>query len=301
MILFFKPYFSSRPWHGDKLSKIYDCPLDTGEAWIISGYHNKSSIILNGKYQGMSLEEFFNIHKDDLFDMKEAKEFPLLLKIIDAKEDLSIQVHPDNEYALKKHNGNGKFESWYFLPGSTSKEVIVGTKVSSKEELKNYINNNQIMDVINSLPINEGSYLSIKPGTIHALKGGSLVLETQQPSDITYRLFDYNRFPRRELHIEDALNVIDYNLSAEVKDFNNDSYDENQYFSFDKFKVNGEKIIKSAKRFNIIYIIEGQGKINHQNVNQYDDLIVFTKDENLLFEGKMTLALINTKTHSKKI
>lgn len=293
MILFFKPYFSSRPWHGNKLSKLYDCPLDTGEAWIISGIHDKSSVIINGKYQGLTLEQLFNEHKEDLFGLPDSNEFPLLLKIIDADTDLSIQVHPDNEYARKRHNGNGKFESWYFLDGSKASEVIVGTSATSKEELIKALEDNKIMDIIKSYPLKPKDYVSIVPGTIHALKGGSLVLETQQPSDITYRLFDYNREPRRELHIEDALNVIDYSSRPTIRDFSNDSYDENIYFSFDKFSIDNKVIYKPAKKFNVIYIIEGKGKIDGEDVKTNDALIVFTDLDNIKFEGEMTLVKIN--------
>jgi mannose-6-phosphate isomerase len=290
-IIFLTPFFSSRPWHGNKLSHIYSCPSDTGEAWIVSGIKDKASIVIE---EGLTLDKYFDLHKGDLFGMPNAKEFPLLLKIIDASSDLSIQVHPDNEYARIRHNGNGKFESWYFLPGNTAKEVVVGTTCKNKEEMENAIKENRVEKVIKKSPLKEGDYMNIVPGTVHALKGGSLVLETQQPSDITYRLYDYNRKPLRELHIEDSLNVIDYNLNPVIRDFSKDSYDENKYFTFDKFEVKNE-VVKSAKKFNIFYIIEGKGTINGNEVNKYQSGIVFTFKNEMVFKGKMILALINAK------
>ena len=290
-IIFLAPFFSSRPWHGDKLSHIYSCPSDTGEAWIVSGIKDKASFVVN---EGLTLDKYFDIHKGDLFGMPNAKEFPLLLKIIDATSDLSIQVHPDNEYARIRHNDNGKFESWYFLPGNTAKEVVVGTTCKNKEEMEEAIKENRVEEVIKKSPLKEGDYMSIVPGTVHALKGGSLVLETQQPSDITYRLYDYNRKPLRELHIEDSLNVIDYNLNPVIRDFSKDSYDENKYFTFDKFEVKNE-VVKSAKKFNIFYIIEGKGTINGKEVKKYQSGIVFTSKDKIIFKGNMILALINAK------
>ena len=290
-IIFLAPFFSSRPWHGDKLSHIYSCPSDTGEAWIVSGIKDKASFVVN---EGLTLDKYFDIHKGDLFGMPNAKEFPLLLKIIDAISDLSIQVHPDNEYARIRHNDNGKFESWYFLPGNTAKEVVVGTTCKNKEEMEEAIKENRVEEVIKKSPLKEGDYMCIVPGTVHALKGGSLVLETQQPSDITYRLYDYNRKPLRELHIEDSLNVIDYNLNPVIRDFSKDSYDENKYFTFDKFEVKNE-VVKPAKKFNIFYIIEGKGTINGKEVKKYQSGIVFTSKDKIIFKGNMILALINAK------
>jgi mannose-6-phosphate isomerase len=290
-IIFLTPFFSSRPWHGNKLSHIYSCPSDTGEAWIVSGIKDKASIVIE---EGLTLDKYFDLHKGDLFGMPNAKEFPLLLKIIDATSDLSIQVHPDNEYARIRHNDNGKFESWYFLPGNTAKEVVVGTTCKNKEEMENAIKENRVEEVIKKSPLKEGDYMNIVPGTVHALKGGSLVLETQQPSDITYRLYDYNRKPLRELHIEDSLNVIDYNLNPVIRDFSKDSYDENKYFTFDKFEVKNE-VVKPAKKFNIFYIIEGKGTINGKEVKKYQSGIVFTSKDKIIFKGKMILALINAK------
>lgn len=294
MILYLKPYFSSRPWHGTLLSKIYECPQDTGEAWICSGYHEKSSIINNREYQGLSLEAFFNEHKSDLFHMENEKEFPILMKIIDADEDLSVQVHPDNDYAKTHHNANGKFESWYFLPGNKASKVVVGLKCQTKEELKKIIDEKRIMATLNYENIQSGSYLSIKPGTVHALKGGSLVLETQQPSDITYRLYDYDRKPLRELHINDSLNVIDFENKAGIKDFSKNASEENKYFLFEKMTIETSKQIITNNNVQIVYIINGSGKINGNIISKYNTLLLIG-EKIVTLEGEMEVALVTPK------
>lgn len=115
MILFLKPYFEVKPWAGKELNNMYDCPSNTGEAWIVSGYKNKSSIILNGKYKNKTLRWLWR-NQPELFGGYTEKEFPLLLKLISASKDLSVQVHPNDDYALKKYNQLGKFECWYILP-----------------------------------------------------------------------------------------------------------------------------------------------------------------------------------------
>ncbi|MBR4496300.1 MAG: mannose-6-phosphate isomerase, partial [Acholeplasmatales bacterium] len=120
MILFLAPYFEVKPWAGDELNKIYDCPESTGEAWIVSGYNNKSSIILNSIYKGKTLRWLWANHPE-LFGHFEEKEFPLLLKLISSKEDLSVQVHPNDDYALKTKNSLGEFECWYVLPETKAK------------------------------------------------------------------------------------------------------------------------------------------------------------------------------------
>ena len=210
MILFLKPYFEIKPWAGNELNKIYDCPEGTGEAWIVSGYKNKSSIVSNGKYKGETLRHLWIKHPE-LFGDYPDKEFPLLLKLISAKENLSVQVHPNDDYALKKHNSLGKFECWYVLPETKADSVTLGVNVKNSVELKNVIDKGLIENFLINKEIEADDLVIVEPGRVHAIHGDTFVLETQESSDITYRLYDFNRLPKRELHIEDSLNVIDYN------------------------------------------------------------------------------------------
>ena len=132
MILFLEPHFEIKPWAGDELNKIYDCKKSTGEAWIISGYKDKSSRILNGKYKGMNLRHLWRRYPELFGDYTE-KEFPILVKLISASENLSVQVHPNDYYALKRHNSLGKFECWYVLDENKASDFIIGVKVKNKQ------------------------------------------------------------------------------------------------------------------------------------------------------------------------
>ena len=199
-----KPYFEIKPWAGEKLTEIYNAPKMAGEAWIVSAIKNKESKLENGE----ELSSFLKNHYEEL-GLKENEEFPILIKIIDAKEDLSIQVHPDDEYAIKKGFHNGKYECWYILPETTNDKIIFGIKENtSKEELEKAIKEGTLENYLIYRDIKAKDYLKVIPGTVHAILSNTFILEVQDPCDITYRIYDYNRIPKRELHIEDSLNVI---------------------------------------------------------------------------------------------
>lgn len=294
MILFLAPYFEKKPWAGYELNKIYDCPCGTGEAWLVSGLKNKSSIITNGKYRGKSLRYLWTSHKELFGDFNE-KEFPILIKLISANQDLSLQVHPNDEYALKKHNKLGKFECWYVLPQNQAVDTIIGLNVKNAVELKKIIDNNQIEKFICKKKIKPNDLIVIEPGKIHALTKGSFVLEVQESSDITYRLYDFNRFPKRELNINDSLKVIDYNNKKNnIYDFTKPDIYKNKFFSFEKLIINGVSKITNES-FKIIYILEGFGIINCSNVKKGDSLIITYEDDSINVEGNLTIIEITPK------
>lgn len=277
MILFLKPYFESKPWHGTKLSRMYpECPEDTGEAWIVSGYKGKSSTIVNGKYKGKTLEQICS-EFPELFHLKQGEKFPVLIKIIDADEDLSVQVHPDNDYAFERHRQNGKFECWYFMKESSADDVVVGITAHDREELFRAIRENRIPEVIRHEKIHPGDLMGIVPGTVHALRCGSLVLEVQQPSDLTYRLYDYDRLPRRELHIEDSLNVIRYDSAPEIQSFERIKRYDNPYFSMKK-EICRKSLSSEGKSLMIVYILEGEGKICGESFKKGDAIVIVNED-----------------------
>ena len=154
-----------------------------------------------------TLSSFIN-NNLKLLGLNSIDDFPILIKIIDAKEDLSIQVHPDNEYAKKMGYKNGKYECWYILDKTKNNLLIKGFKNISKDEFKNAILTNTLENYLNYVSIKPYDLIEIYPGTVHAILKNTFLLEVQDPCDITYRLYDYNRLPKRELHIDDALNVI---------------------------------------------------------------------------------------------
>ena len=271
MILFLEPYFEKKPWAGDKLKTIYDCPDGTGEAWIVSGYIKKSSKVKYGRYKGQTLRHLWRKHPE-LFGNYSDKEFPLLIKIIDAKEDLSVQVHPNDNYALEYHNSLGKFECWYFLNQNEAKSCIAGIDAKKRLDVSEYIKYNILPEKLIRRNVNNGDLVVIEPGTVHALQAGSLVLEVQESSDITYRLYDYNR--GRELHIDDSLNVITYNdLKNPVHPFQSaESYD-SKYFTIRKIFLTGNEVYK-CNSFAICYIIDGTAVVNGTTVNKGDTFIL---------------------------
>lgn len=283
MILFLEPYFERKPWAGEKLNKMYDCPDGTGEAWIVSGYNKKSSIVKNGRYKGETLRHLWRKHPE-LFEGIDEKEFPLLVKIIDAKKDLSIQVHPNDNYALEHHNSLGKFECWYFLNQNEAKTCIAGIEASKQLDVKEYIENGIIEQKMIHREVSNGDLVVIEPGTVHALQAGSLVLEVQESSDITYRLYDYGS--DRELHIEDSLNVIRYNDNKNpiypfqaAEDFDSKYFSINKIFCEDRLEFDNDKFLLS-------YCIDGEVKINGQKVKKGDTFIICSNEKHITIEGK---------------
>ena len=302
MILFLEPYFEQKPWAGDKLGKIYDCPKETGEAWIISGYKGKSSKIKNGKYKGETLYKLWQT-KPKLFGRFNEKEFPILVKLIDAKENLSIQVHPNDEYALKKHNSLGKFECWYILPGTESKSVICDLSIDRANDIKTAIENGNLEQFLVERNITTDDLVVIEPGTVHAIQANTFLLEVQESSDITYRLYDYNRLPKRELHIEDSLNVIVNNSKRNpVFSFkDNDSF-KNEHFNIHKLIIKDKEVLEN-KGFEMFYVLDGEALIDGTKVKKGDAFIMLedkTKEE---FEviGNISLISIIPKPKQERL
>jgi len=299
MILFLKPYYEVKPWAGKELNNIYDCPEGTGEAWIVSGYKNKSSIISNGEYKNKSLRWLWYNHPE-LFGGFEDKEFPLLLKLISSSEDLSVQVHPNDDYAIKRHNQLGKFECWYILPETKAKSCTSGVAVKNAFELKNVIKNGTLKQYLYDKPIKPGDLVVVEPGTVHAIHGDTFDLEVQESSNLTYRLFDYDRLPRRELHLEDSLNVIEYNNSNTMTlDFKNENTFKNSHFNLYKLLVNGKKAYEN-KGFEIFYVLNGEGKINDSLIKKGDAFILTSETEKIVFSGALELIAVIPKPKAKE-
>ena len=213
-ILKITPVFKEMIWGGNRLKEEfgYDIPSDkTGECWTVSAHPDGEGRIADGKYEGMLLSELWNSHRE-LFGNYPSDRFPMLVKLIDANADLSIQVHPDDAYAAEHEAGSyGKFECWYILDCKEDATIIIGHNAKTKQELREMIEQDRWSELIREIPIHKGDFFQINPGTVHAIKAGTLLLETQQSSDITYRLYDYDRLQNgkpRELHIEKSLDVI---------------------------------------------------------------------------------------------
>lgn len=213
--IFLTPYFRPKIWGGRKLNTElhYDIPEGKiGEAWVISGYKDDASTVTEGPYKGKTLREVYQAYPE-LFGNPKAKEFPLLVKFLDANDDLSVQVHPDDEYARIHENDSGKTESWYVLHAEPGAKLIYGHNAKSKEELKDWIDKGKWDKLFHYVPVKEGDFLYVPAGTVHALTKGIMVIETQQSSDVTYRLYDWDRVDqktgkKRDLHIKQSLETI---------------------------------------------------------------------------------------------
>jgi mannose-6-phosphate isomerase len=208
-------------WGGGKLKKLYhkDAGDRIGESWEISGVKNHVSVIANGVYQGKDLN-FLTAHFGaSLLGKKVVAqyglEFPLLFKLIDAKEDLSVQLHPDDAVANKRHNSLGKTEMWYILNADSDARLILGFKEhTNKEVYLDQLSKGKITEILKEVPVKEGDAFFIQPGTVHAIGAGIVLAEIQQTSDITYRIYDWDRpdvnGEKRELHTEEALDIISF-------------------------------------------------------------------------------------------
>ena len=216
----FNPIFKQRIWGGTRLTSVLNKPSFSekiGESWELSSLENNKSIVSNGSFAGKNITEIISQHKGNIVGNKIYKEFgnefPLLFKFLDASENVSIQVHPDNETAKRKHESLGKTEMWYVIDAESDTKIVAGfNKRITKKELLDHIHNQTIEEVLNFHETEKGDVFFINTGVIHALGKGAMVAEIQQSSDITYRVYDYNRKETngktRELHVEDALECI---------------------------------------------------------------------------------------------
>ncbi|MBT8293200.1 MAG: class I mannose-6-phosphate isomerase [Eudoraea sp.] len=224
----FYPILKERLWGGTKLGTVLGKELESdlvGESWEISGVNGDVSIVANGSYKGTSLTNLIHEFPEAILGKsvleRFGKEFPILIKFIDAQKDLSIQLHPNDELARKRHNSFGKTEMWYVMDSDEDAELIIGFKEDVTEEIyTESLKNNTLTDLLNYESVNEGDTYFINAGKIHAIGAGVLIAEIQQTSDQTYRVYDYNRKDAegnlRELHTELSFDAIDY---AKKNDF----------------------------------------------------------------------------------
>ncbi len=297
------PVFHDKVWGGRKLETVfgYDIPEGPiGECWAISAHPNGDCVIAEGTYAGKTLSWLWNNHRE-LFDNCEGDEFPLLVKILDAKDDLSIQVHPNDAYAAEHENGSlGKTECWYVLDCDEDATIIVGQRAHDRAEAAQMIEESRWNDMLNELPIHKGDFFQIDSGTVHAIKAGTLILETQQSSDVTYRLYDYNRpgsdGKLRPLHIEQSLDCIDFNVTAPVSGAvaapEVDGVTElvrNSIYTVDRVRVNGARTLEKAWPFACLSVLNGEGAVCGEPVHKGSHLLVPSTVATLELEGTMEL------------
>lgn len=273
-------------WGGEYLKRKYNKCLNVNplaETWEFSTHPNGSSIVANGKYKGKTLSELFKL-EPKIFGKKKFKDgSPILVKLIDANKDLSVQVHPSDEFAKKNENQMGKTEMWYILEASKGAKIVYGFEYDvTPEMIRKALQDHTFEQLLHYEEVKKGDCIYIPSGTIHALGKGIVCAEIQESSDVTYRLYDYDRVDasgnKRPLHLEKALDVLNYTMQYESirqkkliefdKEYIIEHLNKNEYFDSSKYTVKSKiNIIKEKNSFDIILFLEGEGTILSNNEN----------------------------------
>lgn len=300
----FENIYYEKVWGGYDFKKFRKNAPDgkIGESWDIACHPNGTSIVKNGKYKGLSLENLIKREGDKLLGKEIPKDnFPLLLKILNTSDRLSIQVHPDDKYAYIHEGEMGKTEAWYIVDAKEGATIILGTENCSKEEFVESIKNNNMEKYMKEIPVEKGQVYYLKSGLIHGMGAGILAVEIQQNSNTTYRLYDYNR--GRALHIAKALEVMDFTiepkeslgLKIEGKDFDKTFYCLNEHFALELYKVKKNLRGESDQdRFCIYTVVEGKGSILYGEnekikLNMGDSILIPATMGKYKIEGRLKL------------
>ena len=267
-------------WGGTRLREEYGKQIDLtplAETWECSVHPDGPSYVANGIYKGQTLAEVLSAHPEYLGTKVENGELPVLVKFIDAKKDLSVQVHPDDAYAREHEGDNGKTEMWYIVDCDPGAELLYGFKHEiSKEEFAERIANNTLLEVTNNVPVHKGDVFFIESGTLHAIGKGILIAEIQQNSNTTYRIYDYGRVGKdgkpRELHVEKAKEVTNlvppkYPTTAQGAPTAIEGGKETllrscEYFNVNKLELDGTtKLTAGEGSFNSLLVLDGAFEI----------------------------------------
>jgi len=304
----FEPIFKERIWGGEKLKTIFNKPITsntTGESWEISAVEGDVSVIANGNLKGKSLADLINEFPEAVLGTKVyaafGKQFPLLFKFLDAREDLSIQVHPNDALAKKRHNSFGKTEMWYVLQADENARIIVGFKEDSNpEEYLEHLKNKTLEKILDTVQAKKGDVFFLETGTVHAIGAGLVVAEIQQTSDITYRIYDFDRKDAqgntRELHIDLALDAINYKRVDSYKKYTKTQNHPNsivdcQYFTTNFIPLNGKvEVNKTGESFTVYMCVEGNFEIECNN-----EKFQYKKGETVLIPASLNSFIINGK------
>lgn len=309
MPLFLKPVLHEKIWGGTKLKELgYDLPTNNiGEAWGISAHPNGRCEVMNGPYKGQTLDKVWHDHRE-LFGDFPSQEFPLMTKIIDAKEALSIHIHPDDAYAYEHENGQyGKSECWYIIDAEEGAEIIYGTNADSKKNAMAQIDDENYDQLFNRVKVQPGEFYFIPAGTIHSIGAGVLVYETMQSSDVTYRVYDFDREKetndRRSLNQEKAKAVVEVtqeniNIATDTEIIENHKRIQlvsNDFFTMVKWEISGTLNYMKPREFVLVSILKGAGQViidgDVYNVTQGQNFILTSDDLDTIFEGDYELII----------
>lgn len=307
----FSKNFKEKVWGGRQFDLLLNMELpdsnNYGESWEVSSHKNGMSIVENGKYRGQTLEELITkmgkgILGEEIIDKYNDK-FPLLIKYLDINDKLSVQVHPNDEYALRVEGEFGKYESWFIVDASEDAKIILGVDDGvTKEKFEKKVRKGDFSDLFKEVKVKKGDFIDVIPGVVHAsLEGRIVICEVQQNSDTTYRIYDFDREvngEKRELHIDKSLDVIDFSIvpviSAEndrIKEEFKNGYIEklssNDYYKIDRIKLkDGTYSPESYKNFKIQSIIDGKGYVLYG-----DKKIVLSKGDTYLIPANLLVTV----------
>jgi len=309
----FNPILKDKIWGGTKLKSVLNKPTnspDCGESWEISGVPGDISVVSEGPQQSKSLVELIEQHQGALVGEKVYKKFganfPLLIKFIDANQYLSIQVHPDDEMAKERHNSFGKTEMWYVVDAEEGASLIAGfNQPTSKKEYLEYFKNGKLIELLNKEQVAKDDVFFLPAGRVHTIGKGLLIAEIQQTSDITYRIYDFDRKDAngntRELHVEEAVDAIDYAFYEHYKTTYDRTAEEVELESCDYFTTNRLLINKEITRdystldsFVILMCLEGEGSIIYSG-----GTISYKLGDSILIPNQLIEVIINPSSSTK--
>ncbi len=274
-----QPIFKEIIWGGNRLKTDYNKVSDLNniaESWELTVRDDGMNTIVGGEFDGLTMQEYIDKNGFSVVTNKELDRFPLLIKFIDAEDNLSIQVHPDDEYGMKTANSLGKTEMWYIIDAKPGAKLVYGLKKGcTVDTLRKAIENGSVEEQLNFVDVKKGDVFFIPSGLVHAIGAGILLAEIQQNSNITYRVYDYNRLGKdgkpRELHVKDALNVIVNRTDDEIDKIrfstnvkNDNTLASCEYFNVEKHFVDGDlEFSTNVESFNSILCLDGNGKIEY--------------------------------------
>ena len=307
----FEPILKERIWGGEKLKTILNKPIlskITGESWELSTVEGDISVVANGELKGKSLMELIDEAPNEILGTnvykRFGKQFPLLFKYLDAREDLSIQVHPNDKLAKERHNSFGKTEMWFVIQADSDARIIAGFKDnSSKEEYLEHLNNKTLVSILDDVKAKAGDVFFLESGTVHAIGAGLVVAEIQQTSDITYRLYDFDRKDAqgntRELRVDLALDAINYNKVETQKKYTSEVNNSNvvvdcPYFTTNFIPLENKlEVSKSGESFTVYMCTEGDFDIEFDGFKyEYkkgDTVMIPAEINSFILSGKASI------------
>lgn len=299
-------------WGGNRLREEYGKQLDSdriAESWELSCHKDGESVISGGEFDGKTLTEYIAQKGKSVLgkNCERFEYFPILIKLIDAKDNLSVQVHPSNEYALRVEGEYGKTEMWYIVDCTEGAELLYGFKKEiSKEEFAAKIADNTFLEVVNSVPVHKGDVFFIESGTLHGIGKGILIAEIQQNSNTTYRIYDYGRVGKdgkpRELHVEKAKDVTaltppKYPTTAQGQPVKTENCTKTllrscEYFNVNKLEIDGKITLNAGEgSFNSLLVLDGEFSVEGISAKKGDSLFVDAGTGEYAISGKGTVLL----------